>query len=255
MWADSLIVGIYLGSHDLGLYQTGNQFTLMAFAILFGPITPVLYSHLSKIGQDKERMRAAAIKVIKAIAFVSIPVAMVIFSVAQPLAMALLGEKWRGIEVVIGTMALMHGFSWVMGMNGEVYRAMGKPSREAIVSAVSLLVYLVVYLYSVRHGLEAFLWARLGLALWALLLHLMVIRALLAVNLLPIAQYLVLIALVSGVPALGLRFLLVGHLGDPWWQLAWGGILNLFLVAGVLFFVERDGMLKELRSMFKNATS
>lgn len=251
VWADSLIVGMYLGSHELGLYQTGNQFAMMGFTILFGPITPVLYSHLSRMRQDQERVRQATLKVIKAITFLAIPLAMMIFSLAPPLAATLFGPKWQGIEWVIGTMALMHGFSWVVGMNGEVYRAMGRPSAETIVTASILFIYLATYMFSVQYGLATFVWARFGLALGALLLHLLVLRAILSVPIKPLVCHLAFMVLVSAIPALAVRYFLLEYMGGPWWQLVGGGLVNLTLIAGTLVLVEQNGMLKELRAMFR----
>jgi hypothetical protein len=39
-------------------------------------------------------------------------------------------EKWNGVGLVIGVMSLMHGFSYIVGINPEIYRAMNKPSLE-----------------------------------------------------------------------------------------------------------------------------
>jgi len=249
VWADSLIVGMYLGSHELGLYQMGSQFAVMGFAIVFGPVPPVLYSHLTRMHQDKERLRLATRKVIKALTFVAIPLAMVIYSLAPPLAATLFGSKWQGVDLVIGTMAMMHGVGWVVGMNGEIYRAMGKPSAEAIVSAVSLPIYIGVYLLSINNGLVTFVWARLGLSIGALLLHLLVLRRILSVPIQPIATYLLTMVILCGIPALAIRHLLIEHMGKPWWQLSGGGLILIVLVSGMLFMLERNKMLRELRSM------
>lgn len=249
LWADSLIVGMYLGSHELGLYQAGNQFTLLSFAILFGPIAPVLYSHLSRVHQDQERMRKVVSTVIKAVTLVAVPMAILIFSLASPLSGVLFGPKWQGVEWVIGAMALMHGFSWVVGMNGEVYRAMGKPSAETIVTAATLMVYLAIYLFSIRYGLLIFVWARFGLALGALLLHLLVLRAILSMPILPILRYLSLMILIGGIPTAAVHYLLIERLSDQWVQLVAGGVINFVVVAGLLFMLERNGMLMKLRTM------
>lgn len=253
VWADALIVGMYLGSRELGLYQTGNQFAAMGFAILFGPVTPVLYSHLTRMRHDRDQVRRATRKVIKAITFLAIPLAMVIFSLAPPLAAILFGPKWQGIEWVIGTLALMHGFSWVVGMNGEVYRAMGKPSAETIVTTSTLAIYLATYLLSVQYGLETFVCARFGLALTALILHLLVLRAILSIPIQPIVLYLSAMVLMCGIPALFVRYFLLEYMDMPWWQLVGGGLGNIVLVAGTLFMVERNGMLREFRQMVRGS--
>lgn len=254
-WADSLIVGMYLGSHELGLYRTGNQFAIMIFAILLGPITPVLYSHLSKMNQNKDNIRNATEKVIKVLTLISVPLALIVFSLAGSISDALFGEKWQGIELVIGVMALMHGFSWVVGMNGEVYRAMGKPSYETIVTSTTLVIYLMAYLVAIEHGFEAFIWTRLGLALGALLLHLLVSRIVLHLPILRVMQYLFLIALVCGTLVLSVKYVTANYVSEPWPKLIFGGLMNLFFVCGAILLIERDGMLKELKSLIQRSAT
>jgi O-antigen/teichoic acid export membrane protein len=251
IWADSLIVGMYLGSHELGLYRTGNQFSSMVFAIFFGPIVIVLYSHLSRIGGDKQRLREAAVKVIKTLTFIAIPLAIIIFSLADPLSLALFGEKWRGISLVIGVMAMMHGFSWIVGMNGEFYRAMGKPSYETIVTGATFVIYLAAYLISIRYGFEYFIWTRLGLAIAALFFHLVVINKILLVPLRPIVIYMLMICSLSFATVFVVRCILNLVVINSWAQLVFGGILNSLMLAGILFFLEKNGLLSEIKLMIK----
>ena len=176
VWADSLIVGKYLGTHDLGIYRTGNQFATMVFGMIFGPIGAVLYSHLSRMDEDRGRLKAAIEKVIRMITLIAVPTGIILFAFSKQISLALFGAKWDGISLVIGVLALTHGFSWVVGMNGEVYRAMGKPAYETIVTALSLCVYLVAYIYTVQIGFEVFVWTRFFLALGALFLHFYLLR-------------------------------------------------------------------------------
>lgn len=251
IWADSLIVGMYLGSRELGLYRTGNQFSSMVFAILFGPIVAVLYTHLVRMGNDKQRLREAAMRVIKTLTFIAVPLAMIVFSLADPLSTALFGEKWHGIGLVIAAMALMHGFSWVVGMNGEFYRAMGKPSAETIVTAATLIFYITAYLLSIQYGFETFVWTRLCLAIGALFLHLVVIKNLLAVPLRPILTYLSFIVLLSGVAVFITHNILPSNSINAWVQLMSKGILSTAIVGMFLFLVERNGILREIRLMIK----
>lgn len=251
IWADSLIVGMYLGSHELGLYRTGNQFSSMVFAIFFGPIVVVLYSHLVRMGDDKQRLREAAVKVIKTLTFIAIPLAMIIFSLADPLSVALFGEKWSGISLVIGVMALMHGFSWIVGMNGEFYRAMGEPSSETIVTAAAFVIYLAAYLISIRYGLEYFIWTRLGLAIVALFLHLFIMKKLLSVPLRPIVIYLMMICSLSFVTVFVVRYILNVVIINTWAQFVIGGILNILVLGVILFFLEKNGLLREIKLMIK----
>ena len=175
-WVDSFIIGIYLGSHDLGIYRNGNQFAQLTFTLLFSPASAVLYSYFSKMNKNKSRIREASEKVIKVLILISVPLGISIYTFSYYIEAVIFGEKWEGIGLVIGIMSLMHGFSWIVGMNGEIYRSVGKPSYETIVTGSLLIVYLVAYLISIKFGFNIFLWTRLGLALVALVFHMYVLK-------------------------------------------------------------------------------
>ena len=251
VWMDSLVVGMYLGSHDLGLYRTGSQFSNMVFALLFGPITPVLYSHLSRMNGDRNRITIVAEKVIKSLVIVAVPVAIILFSVSDSVSIAIFGEKWKGVELVIGVMALMQGFSWVVGMNGEFYRAIGKPSYEPIVNASVLSVYLAGYLYSISFGFEYFVWTRLGLALFALVLHLFVLQRITQLKIYNTINYIILVASVSFFVAIAISYLFYGHSPNPWIHFLVSGLISVFMIGGIIFYFEKDRMVPELVTMLK----
>lgn len=251
VWGDSLIVGMYLGSHELGLYRTGSQLAAMIFTIIFSPINPVLYSHLSRMNENKERMCTAAEKVIKVLTFAAVPIAMIVFSLSIPLGEVLFGPKWEGVGFVIGAMALMHGFSWVVGMNGEVYRAMGRPAHETIVTGSTLIIYFGAYLFSIDFGIEAFVWTRLSLALGSLLLHLLVIRALLSMPILPIISHLLLITAVSFLSVSLVYYFVTSNIIDAWLQVLAGGLTSVAVVSGALFVIGKNDVLKELTSFVR----
>ena len=171
VWADSLFVGSYLGTYELGLYRTGNQFVTMIFGFLFAPILPVLYSHFSGIQSDIHKLREVMFKVLRIITFIAIPLAFILYAIQEPLSNLVFGEKWEGISFVLGVMALMQAYSWVVGANGEIYRAIGKPSYETIVTLICLGVYLAGYFISIQYGFRAFVITRFWLAFLAMFLH------------------------------------------------------------------------------------
>jgi lipopolysaccharide exporter len=175
-WADSLVVGIYLGAHDLGIYRTASHLTLTAFGVVFSPLLPVLYSHLSAVRENPERLRDTFDRTLRAIAVVAFPICFALAAAGAPIEALLLGERWQGIGQVIAVLALAHGLAWLVGANAEAYRAVGRPELETAVMAIGLLLYVPVYVLSVRAGLAEFVWARCGLTFWGIALHLYVAR-------------------------------------------------------------------------------
>lgn len=253
VWADSLIVGIYLGSGELGLFRTGNQFAMMIFAIPFGPILPVLFSHFSRLGQSKEELEHLIEKTVKVLILLSIPIALIIFSLSDTIAAALFGDDWKGIGPIIGIMALAHGFSWVIGMNGEAYRAMGQPRYETLAIAATLPVYLVAYIVSIRHGLDTFIWTRLLLTLFCgLLLQFVVLRVVLLTSLVPITGFIAKILIIAAGIVTAVHYFIQSLTMSAWWQLMVGGAMNLILVGAAIFWLERTGLLRDIVTLLKS---
>ncbi len=252
IWADSFIVGMYLGSHDLGLFRTGNQFVAMIFAFVFGPTIPVLYSHFVKMEGDKDRLGSAMERVIKVLIIISIPIAFTLFSLSEPIGECLFGEKWQGIGLVIRVMALMHGFSWIVGINGEAYRSIGKPFLEAGVMASSLIVYIPGYLISIKYGLDTFVWVRLVLAMWALMFHIILMKMVLSLSLGPLFKLFLIVVVIVIVITQVNGFVIKSLLFSDWQMVLAGMFLNMTSLPIALYYVERKGVIAELIRMYQS---
>jgi O-antigen/teichoic acid export membrane protein len=170
-WADSLIVGMYLGAKELGLYRTGSQLVVMIYAIIFSPVLPVLYSHLSKIQSNQQRANQGLVKVISIITFISIPLAFILYLSGGDISIFVLGSKWDGVGEIVSILALSVGFSWITYPNVEYYRGQGRPDLETKTMLYTITFYLPAYIYSSSLGLTQFLWTRLGLALLSVVVH------------------------------------------------------------------------------------
>lgn len=249
LWADSLVVGVFLGSHDLGLYRTGNTLVIMVYAVLLGPMLPVLYSHFSQNQGNRDLVRDVLQRATRFISFVAIPIAFLLYAFAQPIGWFVFGERWQGIEVVIAIMALAHGLSCTVGANGEAYRAIGRPDYETKIMALSLLMYGCAYWLSVQQGFETFLWTRLILVPVALLIHFWVAHSALEF---PVARTFGYIAKVS---AVGIPLVFIGHnlalFGDALpQQLVVAIPTAAVLTISYLWLIERNALIPETIGRF-----
>lgn len=160
-WADSLIVGMYLGSHELGLYRTGNAFVAMIYGFLFGPLMPVLYSHLSSINNDRHQLNLIVSKAGAIFALISLPFGLILFELSNEIEIFIFGPNWVDIAIVIAILGVKEGLLWPISPFVEGYRAGGRPDIETKINAFGLIAFLVIYLWSIKYGLVAFLWSRL----------------------------------------------------------------------------------------------
>jgi O-antigen/teichoic acid export membrane protein len=248
LWVDSLFIGSYMGTHTLGIYRTGNQFVTMIFGIMFSPLLPVLYSRLSRAQDNREWMRNSFMRIFRIMTFVAIPIGFILFAVATPVSGIVFGDKWMGIDLVVGTMALTHGFAWIVGANGEVYRAMGKPSYESAVNCIASAVYIVGYYVSIQYGFETFVWTRFALALGAILLHLFFSWYVLRISVFYFLRVVV-VATVTGSVALGVSHFLSGIVINPLWQIIIVGLSSVVVMIPILWVIEKNGLIKDVLSL------
>lgn len=159
-WMDAMVVGRFLGSTDMGVYRTANTLVTMLFGLVFAPLLPVLYTVLSRAGNDVTATGRSLLRFADAVTFVALPMAALIALCAPWIESLAFGPAWAGMGPVIALLAAGQGLAWMVGANGEAYRAIGKPRLEATAMVVSSLAYLAGYLVSVQHGLMAFVVTR-----------------------------------------------------------------------------------------------
>lgn len=159
---------------------------------------------------------------------------------------ALLGEQWNGVGLVIGLMGLTHGLAWVVGVNGEIYRAMNKPSYETIMSGSTMIIYIIGYIYSIQYGLEIFLWTRFALCLLSVIIHLFFLKKLLQLQIIPILSFIILVACISSICVTIINNMLVVNMSNVWIKILVGGMFSSVLIAMILFYIERNGIVKDL---------
>ena len=87
------------------------------------------------------------------------------------LAHILFGDKWQGLGLVLSLIGFMHGMAWLVGINPEIYRALGRPDVNTKLMFITIIYYLPAYLLAAPYGLEVFTVTRLGVALLALPIH------------------------------------------------------------------------------------
>lgn len=196
-WLDMFFVGRYFGLEDLGSYRFGYQLISLAFVLLFSFINPVLYSHLSRQRGDREIMAEFCNLAIRTISMVAVPISFFVLKFQSDLVEIFLDEKWQALGSIIGPLAILHGYSWIVGMNGEFYRAMGKPNAETMTLLGLILIYVGGYIYSINYDLITFVYVRVALAIFALFVHLFIVSFFLKLGILKFVIQLLLYSAIS----------------------------------------------------------
>lgn len=245
-WIDTLIVGHYLGSHEMGLYRVGNALAVAVFGVTLAPLLPVLFPIFSRHQHDMTEIRSGLTLVVRTIASISLPGGALLF-LGSPFAEALLASKgWDGIGTVIAFLGATHGIAWLVGANGEALRGAGKPHAESLAMGLAIFGYLAAFLIAIHYGLQAFLVARLGAACIGVLVQIFVARWAIRFSVLSMLDAIwrpLLIALIIA----GLHFVPVN--GDDAMVSLMVLLIGIFLYCVFLLVSERRLLRTVLRAM------
>ena len=171
VWGDNLIVGRFLGVHDLGVYRTGWMLVTIIFGLVLNPFLPVLYPTFSRLQDDLPALKHTFHRVNRVVFALALPMGTGLLLVGSETTTLLFGEKWQGLGFVLSVLGFMYGIAWLVGINAELYQAMGRPDMNTKLIYAQLLYYLPAYYLAVQYGLETFTVTRLAVALIATPIH------------------------------------------------------------------------------------
>lgn len=161
LWADSLIVGVYLGSNDLGMYRYGNLIVASIFGVFSGALLPVAYSYFSGAQADINALKSKVIFMEKVFALLMMPLAAIVVLTSEFATAAIFKDKWQGLGLVLSLTAISQALAYTVSLKQEVYRSIGKPDIETKIMFISMVIRLPIYLLTIQYGLFAFLIGRI----------------------------------------------------------------------------------------------
>lgn len=170
-WGDNLLVGKFLGAHALGIYTVGWTIANLLFGLVLNPFFPVLYPTFSRLRDNLPGLTETFQRVAHMVTALALPLGTWLLLAGPPLVAVVFGDQWPGLGLVLSLIGFMHGIAWLVGINPELYRALGRPDLNTKLMFAASLYYLPAYLLAAPWGLVAFTCTRLGLDLSTIPLH------------------------------------------------------------------------------------
>lgn len=170
-YGDMIAIGFFLGTEKLGIYQVGVAFAFFVFEVFLRPLRPLSYSFFCRLQSNNIAMKDSFLKIVQLLAIATIPVGAGLAILASPIASAVFGQKWKGIEIVVLLLGLKEAISSLVGINLEAYRASGRPDVNSKLFMIISILYIPTYLAAAPFGLSVFCLSRLGLSIIATLLY------------------------------------------------------------------------------------
>lgn len=170
---DDIFVGKLLGVTALGFYQLAYRISNMPATEYSHLIATVMFPAYSKLQDNISKLKEAYLKVLQLTAFLSIPIAGMIFIIAPDFTRILLGDKWMPMVPAMQVLAIYGMLRAIGATTGVVFMAAGRPEiRTKIQSAQLIMLAILIYPFTIRWGI---LGASIAVTTYALVFNLVAV--------------------------------------------------------------------------------
>ncbi len=249
---DYLIVGRVLGAAALGVYTLAFRIPELLVKEFCANAGQVIFPAYAKIRDDQAALSQGFLLTMRYMSLITVPVALGLAAVAQPLVITFFTEKWAEAIPVLAAIAIYTLIRSITFNIGDVYKAQGRPdilTRISLVTAV-LLAPGLWWAAAVVGSITAVAWMQVVVASLAGLLNLVVAARMLRTPLRTIirtfwpsiAAGLVMAVVVRGAVLQMGQFI-------PLVQLVVGVVLGAVIYGGILWFWQREVILQAVTSL------
>ncbi|MCJ7651410.1 MAG: oligosaccharide flippase family protein, partial [Candidatus Lokiarchaeota archaeon] len=141
---DDIFVGKLLGTTALGFYQMAYRISNMPATEITHVISQVTFPAYSKLQENIPKLREAYLKVLQLTAFLSFPIAGLIFILAPDFTRIFLGEKWIPMVPAMQVLTLYGAIRSIGATTGPLFQGAGRPSILAKLAVIQLLMMIVI---------------------------------------------------------------------------------------------------------------
>lgn len=151
---DDAFVGKFLGVTMLGFYQVAYRISNMPATEITHIISQVTFPVYSKLQDNIPKLREAYLKVLQVTAFLSLPIAGLIFVLAPDFTKIFLDEKWMPMVPAMQALAFWGALRSIGSAAGVVFTSTGKPKiLTKIQFGHLILLSILIYPLSIHWGI------------------------------------------------------------------------------------------------------
>ncbi len=151
---DDIFVGKLLGVTALGFYQLAYRLSNMPATEITHVISQVTFPAYSKLQGDIPRLKEAYLKVLQVTAFLSFPIAGMIFVLAPDFTRIFLGEKWMPMVPAMQVLVLWGLIRSIGATTGPIIYAVGRPKILAKYQLFQLFMLIIlIYPMTIHLGI------------------------------------------------------------------------------------------------------
>ena len=145
--ADSMLIGRFCGAEPLGLYSRAVALLRRPMEQFLSPIGSVFLPVLSRVQSQPERYRRAFLQIYEAMALGSCLFTALLFALARPLTLIVLGPKWEQAAIIFAAFTAAALFTAPATVSTWLFASQGRGKdwliSSSLLSAVTLASFLI----------------------------------------------------------------------------------------------------------------
>jgi len=151
---DDILVGKIFGVTALGLYQMAYLISNVPATEITHVISQVTFPAYSKLQDKTRKLTEAYSKVLQITAFLSFPIAALIFILAPEFTKIFLGEKWMSMVQALQALCIFGITRTINATITPIFQAIGKPHINTFGSGLQLVVFAaLIYPLTTKWGI------------------------------------------------------------------------------------------------------
>ena len=159
---DRFIVGTFISTEALGFYSQANRLVRYPLDTATFVYRRVLVPAMSKDQDNDAKVRMAFLRSTGVIAVAVVPFTLTAAVLAEPLILALPGEKWLPAVPLIRLLAVVGLFTTVTGQTGVIFHIKGRTDLLLYWGIVASTATMTGYIVGLQWGVEGVAWGYLA---------------------------------------------------------------------------------------------
>lgn len=244
----TIVIGKFYSSKDLGFYSRGQQFAHLPSTAVIDTLGRVTFPILAKIQNDDDRLLQVYRKYIRMTSMVIFFLLMLLASVAKPLIILLLTDKWLDAVIFLQIFCFAFMFEHISKLNLNLLQVKGRSDLYLRLEVIKKMIAFSILIISIPFGVIIICLSKVIYGQIALVFNTYYTGRLFKFGYIEqfkdFSKYLV-CSFLACLPT----FILCSMNFLPWVQLPLGVISAIMLYC---YFIHKDDSFIEIRKMIKN---
>lgn len=162
----SLVIGKRYDARQLGLYNRAENYSGYVSLNLSDMSMRALYPILSRVQDNMEQLKVAALRILHTSAFIVVPFNIFLLVEAEDIICILLTDKWLEMAPLMQVMCISSMAYIVSNLHLNLFKAIGRTQILFICELIKKIMGVLILLITFQYGLMVIVW---GLLIYAVL--------------------------------------------------------------------------------------